>query len=195
MPEGRGAVRRHRVNAHSNAPRMNRPYPASRPNNVLPFSPSPSRVVTPRPRSLPLACATAMNHPEQILRTLDSHLVQPTRLILYGRAALALGYPDPPLAFHATMDVDAILPEMEMSSIESDNSFWAIGNRKRNPLIPCSGRLASRKSPRSKKHTPKIPPGSQISFQRNLRTLPWSFITAHCRPPIDMMDSHDNFHP
>lgn len=71
-----------------------------------------------------MACAKSMNHPEQILRTLDSHLVQPTRLILYGRAALALGYPDPPSAFHSTMDVDAILPEMEMASIESDDSFW-----------------------------------------------------------------------
>jgi hypothetical protein len=65
-----------------------------------------------------------MNHPEQILRTLDRHLVQPTRLILYGRAALALGFPNPSPDFHATMDVDAILPEIDMSSIEADDSFW-----------------------------------------------------------------------
>jgi hypothetical protein len=65
-----------------------------------------------------------MNHPEHILRTLDSHLLKPTRLILYGRAALALGFPNAQPQFHATMDVDAILPEVEMSFIEADESFW-----------------------------------------------------------------------
>jgi len=65
-----------------------------------------------------------VNHPEHILRTLDQHLTSPTRLILYGRAALALGYPDPPSEFHSTMDVDAILPEIEMTAIEADDSFW-----------------------------------------------------------------------
>lgn len=65
-----------------------------------------------------------MNHPEQIVRTLDRHLTGPVRLILYGRAALALGYPCPLPAFHATMDVDAILPETEMAAIEADDSFW-----------------------------------------------------------------------
>lgn len=65
-----------------------------------------------------------MNHPEKILRTLDAHLIHPTRLILYGRAALALGFPAPYPEFHTTMDVDAILPEVEMDSIEDDDSFW-----------------------------------------------------------------------
>lgn len=65
-----------------------------------------------------------MNQPEHILRTLDQHLIQPTRLILYGRAALALGFHEPLLQFHATMGVDAILPEVEMASIEADHSFW-----------------------------------------------------------------------
>lgn len=65
-----------------------------------------------------------MNHPEQIVRTLDRHLTRPVRLILYGRAALALGYPSPLADFHATMDVDAILPEVEMTLIEADDSFW-----------------------------------------------------------------------
>lgn len=65
-----------------------------------------------------------MNHPEQIIRTLDSHLASPTRLILYGRAALALGFPEPKPDFNATMDVDAILPELEMTAIEKDTSFW-----------------------------------------------------------------------
>ena len=65
-----------------------------------------------------------MNHPEKILRILDDHLVRPTRLILYGRAALALGFENAPPSFHSTLDVDAILPEIEMSQIEADDQFW-----------------------------------------------------------------------
>jgi hypothetical protein len=65
-----------------------------------------------------------MNHPEIILRTLDRHLTQPTRMILYGRAALALGFPVPEPAFAATFDVDAILPRVEMDAIEMDDQFW-----------------------------------------------------------------------
>jgi hypothetical protein len=65
-----------------------------------------------------------MNRPEHILRTLDRHLVRSTRIIIYGRAALALGFAETLPAFHSTMDVDAILPEFEMGSIEEDDSFW-----------------------------------------------------------------------
>jgi hypothetical protein len=65
-----------------------------------------------------------MNQPLHILRTLDRHLVRPTRMILYGRAALALGFPDSPPDFQSTLDVDAILPDVEMRSIEEDHSFW-----------------------------------------------------------------------
>ena len=45
-------------------------------------------------------------------------------MILYGRAALALGYPHPLPAFAATYDVDAILPSLEMHKIEADHQFW-----------------------------------------------------------------------
>ena len=65
-----------------------------------------------------------MNQPEHILRTLDGHLAKPTRMILYGRAALSLGFPEPLAAFQFTLDVDAILPEVEMRAIEEDHSFW-----------------------------------------------------------------------
>lgn len=65
------------------------------------------------------------SHPEKILRTLDGFLDHKVSLILYGRAALALGYEDSHPAFHSTMDVDAILPVAQMSSIEADESFWS----------------------------------------------------------------------
>ena len=63
-------------------------------------------------------------NPERILRALDRRLVKPTRLILYGRAALALGFPSPRLEFSTTLDVDVILPEVEMPIIEQDSQFW-----------------------------------------------------------------------
>jgi hypothetical protein len=77
-----------------------------------------------------------MNHPELILRTLDRHLSRPTRLILYGRAALALGFVDVPDAFGATFDVDAILPRVEMSTIEEDDQFWLALEKANEELEP-----------------------------------------------------------
>ena len=65
-----------------------------------------------------------MNNPERILTTLDSHLSGEVRLILYGRAALTLGFKNPPLEYGATMDVDAILPVVEMPQIETNDDFW-----------------------------------------------------------------------
>jgi hypothetical protein len=75
-----------------------------------------------------------MNHPEHILRTLDRHLLAPTRLILYGRAALALGFPQPCAEFHTTLDVDAILPEVEMEAIDADEQFWCAVERTNDEL-------------------------------------------------------------
>lgn len=45
-------------------------------------------------------------------------------LYLYGRAALALGYPNAPAEFHATMDIDAILPLRDLAAIENNLDFW-----------------------------------------------------------------------
>ncbi|RYZ70811.1 MAG: hypothetical protein EOP09_05560 [Proteobacteria bacterium] len=83
-----------------------------------------------------MACPAAMNHPETILRTLDRHLTRPVRLILYGRAALALGFPDSPSEFSATMDVDAILPRVELSAIEKNDDFWSALERSNTELEP-----------------------------------------------------------
>lgn len=77
-----------------------------------------------------------MNHPETILRTLDRHLSRPVRLILYGRAALALGFPDSPAEFSTTMDVDAILPRLELNSIEANDDFWSALEKTNAALEP-----------------------------------------------------------
>ncbi len=65
-----------------------------------------------------------MNNPEKILRTLDSHMRQNTRIVLFGRAALALGFDPPEATFGVTNDVDALLPSVDMASIERDEQFW-----------------------------------------------------------------------
>jgi len=65
------------------------------------------------------------SHPLMILETLDRHLRRPCELYVYGRSALALGYPGSPAAMHATMDVDAILPARDLATIEANDDFWA----------------------------------------------------------------------
>jgi hypothetical protein len=65
-----------------------------------------------------------INNPQRILQTLDSYLEKETRIVLFGRAALALGFGNLGTQFGKTLDVDAILPSVEMSKIESDIQFW-----------------------------------------------------------------------
>lgn len=77
-----------------------------------------------------------MNHPLVILRTLDSFLTRETRIVLYGRAALALGFADAPAEFGVTRDVDAILPAAEMTAIEADEQFWQALDRANRELEP-----------------------------------------------------------
>ncbi len=64
------------------------------------------------------------NNPERILRTLDSYLERPTRIVMFGRAALAMGFPAYGDRFSGTQDVDAILPVVELPKIEADEQFW-----------------------------------------------------------------------
>ena len=65
-----------------------------------------------------------MTHAEIILRTLDRQLEEPVHLILYGRAALSLGFPSPPPQAELSMDVDVILPMGQADTLEADESFW-----------------------------------------------------------------------
>ena len=77
-----------------------------------------------------------MNNPLRILQTLDRHLTGPAEMTLFGRAALALGYPGSPAAFAATHDVDAILP-LSWLAKEGDNlDFWEAQQRTNAELEP-----------------------------------------------------------
>lgn len=65
-----------------------------------------------------------MNHAETILRALDRHLTCETSLVLYGRAALVLGFSDPPSEAAASLDVDIILPLDQAAALDDDPAFW-----------------------------------------------------------------------
>jgi hypothetical protein len=69
------------------------------------------------------------SNPLRILRALDEALHTPVSLYLFGRAALALGFPDAPAQFHATMHIDAILPERDLPALEANDDFWAAQER------------------------------------------------------------------
>jgi len=66
------------------------------------------------------------------LTELDKHLQHSLELNIYGRAAIALGF-DPGPPFSATLDVDLIIPEVQLDSMDANEEFWMaveIVNRK-----------------------------------------------------------------
>ena len=65
-----------------------------------------------------------MSNPLRILQALDRHLGAPFDLYIYGRSAIALGFPGAPPRFEATMDVDAILPSKDVRALEQNEDFW-----------------------------------------------------------------------
>jgi hypothetical protein len=65
-----------------------------------------------------------MDNPSLILQTLDAHLDHPVRLVLYGRAALQLGFTDPPPETAESKDVDAIIPLGDLDQLSADETFW-----------------------------------------------------------------------
>ena len=65
-----------------------------------------------------------MSNPERILRALDSHLDHEVTLVLYGRAAIALGFENPPEAAARTLDVDAVIPISQLERFRADGRFW-----------------------------------------------------------------------
>jgi hypothetical protein len=65
-----------------------------------------------------------VNNPLRILQCLDRNLNHPAELTIFGRAALALGFPAAPAAFGATQDLDAILPLGWLEAEEQNLDFW-----------------------------------------------------------------------
>jgi hypothetical protein len=65
-----------------------------------------------------------MTNAERILLTLDSHLDHLVPLVLFGRAAIVLGFKNPPPAVARTLDVDAIIPISQAATLRNDEQFW-----------------------------------------------------------------------
>lgn len=66
-----------------------------------------------------------MNNPLRILEAVDARLGQTVELCLFGRAALALEFDNPPQASMATQDVDAIIPRDLVASLHHNLDWWA----------------------------------------------------------------------
>jgi hypothetical protein len=79
-----------------------------------------------------------INQPLKILTLLDDLLNQEIEIIIIGRSALALGYDNPKMEFQATMDIDSIIPESYLGTIESNFDFWT-ANEKLNTLLDSEG--------------------------------------------------------
>ena len=67
--------------------------------------------------------SAVMNNPLLILQTLDRHLDHSVELTLYGRAALALGFPSHEPRHETTQDVDAIIPLAQLDQLRADEQF------------------------------------------------------------------------
>ncbi|MEY4325988.1 MAG: hypothetical protein RIS24_2159 [Verrucomicrobiota bacterium] len=65
-----------------------------------------------------------MDNATRILCCLDYHLDHEVRLILYGRAAIQLGFPGAPEAVARSLDVDAIIPVGQVETLAADQGFW-----------------------------------------------------------------------
>lgn len=77
-----------------------------------------------------------MNNPLRILQTLDRHLTAAAELTIFGRAAIALGYPGSPATFTATNDVDAILPLSWLATADENTDFWRAQQQTNAELEP-----------------------------------------------------------
>jgi hypothetical protein len=65
-----------------------------------------------------------MINAERIVRELDARLDHEVRMVLYGRAALALGFANAPAAANDSLDVDAIIPMSAREAFQADEQFW-----------------------------------------------------------------------
>ena len=77
-----------------------------------------------------------MNNPLHILQTLDRHLTQPAEITIFGRAELALGFPNSPAAFATTQDVHAILPLAWLEAEDQNQDFWQAQQKTNGELEP-----------------------------------------------------------
>ncbi len=76
------------------------------------------------------------DNPTQVLLALDRELDHEVSLVLYGRAALCLGFPDTPAGFGTTQDVDGIIRLSQLAALMEDDGFWEAQERANRILEP-----------------------------------------------------------
>lgn len=64
------------------------------------------------------------DHPRIILRTLDQKLDHDVSLVIFGRAAIWLGFQNVPRELGTTKDVDGIIPHSQLANLIDDQKFW-----------------------------------------------------------------------
>ena len=74
----------------------------------------------------------------RILSTLDGHLDSPVELTLYGRAAIYLGFSQPPEETAYSRDVDAVLWMGQAEELAEQTNFWN-ALEKTNELLAADG--------------------------------------------------------
>jgi hypothetical protein len=65
-----------------------------------------------------------ISNPERLILALDEGLDHEVRLVLYGRASIALGFNDPPPETADTLDVDVIIQLSQLDELVDDEQFW-----------------------------------------------------------------------
>lgn len=77
-----------------------------------------------------------MNNPLTIIQELDKHLKEETELIIFGKAAIVLGFPTAPGEYGSTMDVDGIIPMEMLDALGNNESFWEALEKTNDALKP-----------------------------------------------------------
>jgi hypothetical protein len=65
-----------------------------------------------------------VNNPAEVLLTLDGQLDHPVSLVIYGRAALCLGFDGIREVYFKTEDVDGIIRMSQLDGLVNDELFW-----------------------------------------------------------------------
>lgn len=65
-----------------------------------------------------------VDNPAEVILTLDNQLDHEISLVVFGRGALCLGYPNAPQEYYTTQDVDGIIRMSQLESLVNDESFW-----------------------------------------------------------------------
>ena len=67
-----------------------------------------------------------MTHAEKLLAAVDERLDASVELTLYGRAALHLGFPNPPPEYAMSRDVDAVMWLGQAEELAERTNFWDV---------------------------------------------------------------------